>query len=98
LEAFNLGVRGFELNNVPQFISTATIAITWAGVSISTSNEGAGFAIGRNLASVTISGTSGNNAFGAHAFALPTEIILAPGESFGAVCGVYNIVVIPENG
>lgn len=28
--------------------------------------------------------------------ALPTEIMLANGQSFSATCGVYNIVVIPE--
>ena len=32
------------------------------------------------------------------AVALPTELMLAPGQSFSAVCGVHNIVVIPENG
>ena len=30
--------------------------------------------------------------------ALPTEIMLAPGQVFSAICGVYNIVVIPEAG
>jgi hypothetical protein len=30
--------------------------------------------------------------------ALPTELMLAPGQTFSAVCGAYNIVVIPENG
>ena len=30
--------------------------------------------------------------------ALPTELMLAPGQTFSAVCRVYNIVVIPENG
>jgi hypothetical protein len=29
---------------------------------------------------------------------LPTEIMLAPGQTFSAVCGVYNIVIIPEAG
>lgn len=30
--------------------------------------------------------------------ALPTEIMLRPGQTFSATCGVYNVVVIPENG
>ena len=30
--------------------------------------------------------------------ALPTEIMLAPGQVFSAICGVYKIVVIPEAG
>lgn len=29
---------------------------------------------------------------------LPTELMLAPGQTFSAVCSVYNIVVIPEAG
>jgi hypothetical protein len=28
----------------------------------------------------------------------PVEIALAPGQSFSAICGVYNIVVIKEDG
>jgi hypothetical protein len=38
-----------------------------------------------------------NNASG-QAVALPTELILAPGQIFSCVCGVHNIVVIPELG
>ena len=30
--------------------------------------------------------------------ALPTELMLAPGQTFSATCGIYNIVVIPEAG
>lgn len=30
--------------------------------------------------------------------ALPTEIMLAPGQTFSATCGDYNIVIIPEAG
>ena len=40
---------------------------------------------------------SANNASG-RGVALPTELMIAPGETFSAICGVYNIVVIPENG
>jgi len=29
---------------------------------------------------------------------LPTELMLAPGQTFSAICGIYNIVVIPEDG
>ena len=39
-----------------------------------------------------------NNASGTAPLALPTEIMLAPNQTFSAVCGVYNIVVIPEAG
>ena len=30
--------------------------------------------------------------------ALPTELMLAPGQIFNATCSLYNIVVIPEAG
>jgi hypothetical protein len=30
--------------------------------------------------------------------AFPTELILAPNQTFSAVCGVHNVVIIPENG
>lgn len=30
--------------------------------------------------------------------ALPTEIMLAAGQTFSATCGAYNIVIIPEAG
>jgi hypothetical protein len=30
--------------------------------------------------------------------ALPLEVFLAPGQSFSAICGVYNIVAIKEDG
>ena len=30
--------------------------------------------------------------------ALPSEIVLAPGETFSATCGSYNVVIIPEAG
>jgi hypothetical protein len=38
-----------------------------------------------------------NNAAG-FVGSLPTELMLAPGQTFSAVCGVHNIVIIPENG
>jgi len=41
--------------------------------------------------------TASNNASG-FVSSLPTELMLAPGQTFSAVCGVHNIVVIPENG
>ena len=41
--------------------------------------------------------TASSNASG-FVSALPTELMIAPGQTFSAVCGIYNIVVIPENG
>jgi hypothetical protein len=36
--------------------------------------------------------------YGGLSLALPTEIMLNPGERFSSICGSYNIVIIPENG
>jgi len=65
-------------------------------------------AIGRNLAfnnglsgyTGALSANNGANIEGYEStnFALPTEIMLAPGQTFSATCGPHNIVVIPENG
>ncbi len=80
------------------------ITMSWAGVSAG----GAIAAIGRNLAfnNYEGAGITANNALG-NAFynpaniydgALPTELMLSPGQTFSASCGAYNIVVIPEAG
>jgi hypothetical protein len=45
---------------------------------------------------VEISQTAQNMAGSIGTF--PTELILAPGQIFSCICGVHNIVVIPENG
>ncbi len=52
-------------------------------------------AVGVNNSVALASAT--NNASG-FVSSLPTELMLAPGQTFSAVCGVHNIVVIPENG
>jgi hypothetical protein len=39
----------------------------------------------------------GNNSNGEDV-ALPTELIIAPGQTFSAICGIHNIVIIPELG
>jgi len=81
------------------------ITMSWSGGATITSNVA--LAIGRNLAfnsgTATSAYTTGNNAVAAESneifqFAFPTEIMLAPGQSFSATCSTYNIVVIPENG
>lgn len=40
--------------------------------------------------------SSGNNMGGNNS--LPTELMLASGQTFSAICSAYNIVVIPEAG
>ena len=82
------------------FTSGGEIVISWAGVSLTV----IAYALGRNLAYVgaqnnhdMVSGNSGYNA--------PTELMLAPGQTFSLSAGrvdrpngPYNIVVIPEAG
>lgn len=84
--------------------------MSWGGVSY-TSSLGA---IGRNLAFAGggwLAGSDGvalvaNNAPGfinsgsgaISSGSFPTEIMLAPTQTFTATCGAYNIVVIPEAG
>jgi len=41
---------------------------------------------------------SSNNCASSSGTALPTELMLAPSQTFSATCGAYNIVVIPEAG
>jgi hypothetical protein len=86
--------------------TTSRISISWAGVSETSSNI---FAIGRNLAysyssagDPVVANNSQGIASGSFSRfvtnALPTELMLAPGQTFSASCGPYNIVVIPEAG
>lgn len=82
------------------------IQMNYAGVNI---NAFYVLAIGRNLAFNnglnSSSAISSNNATTVDTggseqinFALPTELMLAPGQTFSASCGAYNIIVIPEAG
>ena len=79
--------------------SSTTLTINWSGVGVTAALQ----AIGRNLA---ISNTSNNSINAvpsssggiAPITALPTELMIAPGQTFSASCGAYNIVVIPEAG
>ena len=82
------------------FTSGGEIVISWAGVSVTATTT----AFGRNLAfnpqyagSTNMQGTNVANA--------PTELMLAPGQTFSLSAGrvdrpngPYNIVVIPEAG
>lgn len=85
------------------------ITLTWAGVSV---NAPGALAMGRNLAYHMGGGDvsaglnfSSNNMVPYESGAaqgsnggLPTEIMLRNGETFSARCGIYNIVVIREDG
>ena len=87
------------------------IGLSWGGVSASAPLVAIGrnlafsnFEFNQNQS--TAVGLAANNALsnsynallGITDGSLPTELMLAPGQTFSAVCGVHNIVVIPENG
>ena len=86
----NLGGGGF----------TGEIVISWAGVSVTATTT----AFGRNLAfNPQYAGSS--NMQGGNVTNAPTELMLAPGQTFSLSAaapirpnGPYNIVVIPEAG
>jgi len=88
--------------------SNPTITINWGGGGASVSGQtGVSYAIGRNLAFTALvggqsisAGLAANNGFlpPQTGSTLPTELMLAPGQTFSATCGAYNIVVIPEAG
>jgi len=99
-------VINYMRGNVIDNAGNLTIGMSWAGVSITADIV----AIGRNLAfnnvdSISSGIMSANNALGNSTNqgirfdgALPTELMLAPGQTFSASCGAYNVVVIPEAG
>ena len=76
------------------------IRMNWAGVSWNPPNPTDAFEsnrpIGKNISplyeTTEFFGVSSEDP------TQPTEIGLAPGQTFSAECGPYNIVVIPENG
>jgi len=80
-----IGVAGYNL--LPGGSDSLIPSITTFNVSSST-----------NRAAPVSVALAANNASGTSPLALPTEIMLAPNQTFSAVCGVYNIVVIPEAG
>jgi hypothetical protein len=88
---------GGNVRLVINYMASPTF-MSWAvGVSVTATGL---TSIGRNLAfygqSNSINNASSATTTGGSA--LPTEIMLAAGQTFSATCGVYNIVVIPEAG
>ena len=91
--------------------SSTGITLSWAGVIISAP---AALAMGKNVASYVGGGNAlfasggglamtGNGLINykdtqRYSSLLPTELMLAPSQSFSATCRAYNIVVIPEAG
>lgn len=78
--------------------ATGNISLGWASV---TRNGGGLLAIGRNVAYTNQNTNSSNNSYSTAegSGALPTEIMLSPGQNFIASgINAYNIVIIPEAG
>lgn len=91
---------GQNVRVIINYIAGTNIAMSWGGVFVSSAGLSA---IGRNLAYTSASSTSSNNSLttvaSGTADALPTEIMLAPNQTFSATgITAYNIVVIPELG
>ena len=99
---------GENVRVVINFMQNPT-QMVWGGVAHSSTLT----VIGRNLAFQSGGYVGGaeltiaaNNAFGfinpqsgqITVGSFPTEIMLAPTQTFSATCGFYNIVVIPEGG
>lgn len=77
--------------------STGGISLGWANV---TRNGEGLLAIGRNIAHSNQNTNSSNNSYSTTGSgALPTEVMLSPGQNFIASgINAYNIVIIPEAG
>ena len=81
----NISAAAAITKETPGFIESLFDEVPGIGggeISIATYANNAGYQMGTVTMGITF----------------PTELMLAPGQTFSAVCGVYNIVVIPENG
>lgn len=80
---------------------TRTISLT-SSFGTSTITGNGDFVIGKDIAGglvtanavIGIQNVGGSIASGG----IPTQIMLAPGQSISATCSGYNVVIIPENG
>lgn len=73
------------------------LAFSMGGLVGSTTGTGIAMAA-NNMAIVDSSGGGAPIPLESVNTSLPTEIMLAAGQSFSATCGAYNIAVIPEAG
>ena len=69
-----------------------TAGVFFAGTSANST------AMNSNNACPVVSQTSTSSSISIPETALPTEIMLATGQTFSATCSAYNIVIIPEAG
>jgi hypothetical protein len=98
-----INFMGSKTTTQPGGSQTNEMTISWSGASVSqfAGTGASAFSIGRNLAfsSNTSGGVSANNYSGSsNVVGFPTELMLASGQTFSAICAGYNIVIIPEAG
>lgn len=72
--------------------SVAPIILNWAGIS----HTHPFFYISKYINYGNIVGNVDTSTLPSSKFPAPSEILLAPNQTFSAVCGSHNIVVIPE--
>ncbi len=109
-----INYMGGIANNPSSTTTGYGITLRWAGVSVSgqmlaigrnlaftisepTNNVSSNNALG-NPSRVPLGSAGTSIVADTNLGALPTELMLAPGQTFSATCGTYNIVVIPEAG
>ena len=95
--AHSLGRNIAALNQIrierQNFSNAGNLAYSYFNVT-DIGNKGYGFAALNGANMVCVEGAQAQQ----QNIALPTEIMLAPNQSFSAVCGPYNIVIIKEDG
>jgi len=84
----NLGFTNLQVASVSGRVASVRTVLPDGRVVVSDPRPG-------DILTVTV---AANNAIAGESGALPTELMLASGQTFSATCGAHNIVVIPESG
>jgi hypothetical protein len=92
----NLASSIIQIVDPPKFafVSSLAAAAIASGYGVASNNNALAYTT--TTSEVYYSNTPGTKTTGSGA--LPTELMLAPRQTFSATCGAYNIVVIPEAG
>jgi hypothetical protein len=84
----NLGFTNLQVADISGRVASVRTVLPDGRVVVS-------YPIPGDILTVTV---AANNAISGASGALPTELMLASGQTFSAICGTYNIIVIPEAG
>jgi hypothetical protein len=101
IETITINWAGLSATAENSYSSSLVTPAIGAPLTLVTTGAPGPILIGKSLGTFATveGGTVSNGAWSPRAsFALPLEILLAPGQTFSAVCSAYNIIVIPENG